>query len=121
MDDLPPQNVGVVGAGTIGETVAQDLAPHRCVVVLVDVSAQALDRARRDIEKNVRFYRLFSHSGGDSDPARVLARIEFTTELERLADVPFVIENVTEDFDVKSALYARLHAVCRPDAVLAAN
>ena len=121
MNELDINRIAVVGAGTIGLTVAQDLAQHQCEVVLVDVSAEALNRAAREIARNVRFFRLYSQSHGDHDVQRVLARIEFTSDLDRLADVPFVIENVTEDFEVKKPLYGRLHAVCPGDAVFAAN
>jgi 3-hydroxybutyryl-CoA dehydrogenase len=53
--------------------------------------------------------------------AQVLARIRFTTTYDDLAAVDFVIENVTENWDVKTPVYRRMDAVCPSPCVFAAN
>lgn len=120
MSDRP---VGVVGAGVMGTGVAQSFAEAGQRVVLVDVSAEALENVGPEIRKGLSMAALLR--GKRSQPApsadEVLALVETTTEYDRLADVRFVVENTTEDVDVKTGVYPRLDEVCPPDAIFAVN
>lgn len=111
------QRVGVVGAGVIGVGVAQNLAQCGYDVILVDVSDSILARAREQIRRNARMSRLLASGAPLFDPER----LHCTTDYEELADADFVIENVTEKWELKQEAYARLDAVCRQDVVFAAN
>jgi 3-hydroxybutyryl-CoA dehydrogenase len=113
--------VGVIGAGVMGVGVAQSLAQTGHRVVLVDVSEAVLERARAEIRQGVRFQGMFRKDGPKVGADEILGRIRFTTALEPLAEVEFLIENVTEKWDIKRELYPRLDAVCNPEAVFAAN
>ena len=55
------------------------------------------------------------------DSATVLGRIHFTTLLEDLADVDFLVENVPEKWEIKSRIYPRIDAICPEHAVFAVN
>jgi 3-hydroxybutyryl-CoA dehydrogenase len=114
-------SVGVAGAGVMGREVAQVLAQSGLGVVLVDVSAAALRSARAAIEQNLRFQRLLGARDGQVRRADVLARIAFATDYAGFAGVDFVIENVTEDWDVKRCVYGEIDALCPPHCVFAAN
>ncbi|MEZ0069285.1 3-hydroxybutyryl-CoA dehydrogenase [Streptacidiphilus sp. MAP12-20] len=117
-----PGPVAVVGAGTIGRSVAHALAAAGQQVLLVDVSTGVLDASMARLRQDLRFERLLGGGAGRGRvDATVLARIEPTTRDERLAEAGFVIENTTEDWDVKRGVYRRLDQVCRPQAVFAAN
>jgi 3-hydroxybutyryl-CoA dehydrogenase len=111
--------VGVVGAGVIGTGVAQSLSQAGHRVVLVDVSESALAHAAEEIRKGVAMAALLTRERYDA--AEVLARIERTTDYAALSSVSFVIENTTESEEVKAAVYGRLEAACRADAIFAAN
>ncbi len=118
--------VAVVGAGTIGPGVAQCVAESGLPVLLIDCDPAALDRSRQRIGRDLRLGRLLApRSAGDGqappDPAKMLERITFGTQIHALAEVDLVIENITEDVGVKLALYASLDDVCRPETVFAAN
>jgi 3-hydroxybutyryl-CoA dehydrogenase len=114
--------VGVIGAGVIGTGVAQSLAQKGIRTVLVDLSEVALAKARANIHHAVRCAGLLARGGGgEVDPDAVVARIDFTQDYERLAEVEFVVENVVEQWAVKSKVYPRLDAVCPPACVFAAN
>ncbi|MFF0433790.1 3-hydroxyacyl-CoA dehydrogenase family protein [Streptomyces sp. NPDC004327] len=113
--------IGVVGAGTMGRGVAELFAEHGHEVVLVDVTEAALASARDEIERNVRFAPLVRPGTPVRDPREVSGRIDFTLDLKHLADVDFLIENVTEDWEVKRPLYAELDAVCRPGTPFGVN
>jgi 3-hydroxybutyryl-CoA dehydrogenase len=114
--------VGVIGAGVMGSGVAQNLSQSGFDVVLIDVSSDALNRARQDIHNNVRFSRLFEKdSSPKQEPGEVTQRIRFTTGYEWLADVFFVIENVSETWPAKQDVYPKLDAVCPDDTVYAVD
>ncbi|WP_225849099.1 3-hydroxyacyl-CoA dehydrogenase family protein [Streptomyces sp. HPF1205] len=122
----PRQVVGVVGAGVIGSGVAQTFAQAGHPVILVDAAKEALDRARAEIDANLRLQRLVRPDatfapGGAAGRRAVLDRIVFTEDLAALADAEAVVENVTEDWEIKRPLYGELTRICRHDAVLAVN
>ncbi len=112
--------VAVIGAGTIGRGVAHSLAASGHDVILVDVGKEVLDEAMAHIRREMRFARFLGGQHG-TDDAAALARIETTTDYARVAGARFVVENTTEDWDVKSAVYRRLDEVCGTDVVFAAN
>lgn len=120
MQERPPGTIGVVGAGTIGIGLAQNLADTGHRVTLVDIDGAALELAVRQVGRGLRLSRF---SGGASrEPAdSVLARVTATTDYGQLAEADFVIENVTEDWQVKREVYHKLDDVCAADVVLAAN
>lgn len=115
------KKVGVVGAGVMGIGVGQSLAQNGMEAVLVDVSEEVLDRAKAEIRKNLRFQGMFQKDAKKEDPAAVLGRIHFTTLLEDLGDVDFVVENVPEKWEIKSQIYPRIDAICPERAVFAVN
>lgn len=122
----PRPVVGVVGAGVIGSGVAQTFAQAGHPVVLVDSAKEALDRARAEIDANLRLQRLVRPdsrpaAGGSAGRRAVLDRIVFTGELSALADADAVVENVTEDWEVKRPLYGEFTRICRPGTLLAVN
>lgn len=115
------EHLAVVGAGTIGRGVAQSAAQSGYRVILVDVSADALDAAVRAIHRALRLDRLIDRKA-ESEPAGcVLERIECSVELGRLAEADFVIENVTECWETKRSVYAKIDAICRPEVIFAVN
>jgi len=113
--------VGVVGAGVMGAGVAQSLAQTGHRVLLLDVTEEALRRARAEIEQGVRFHGFFTGTRGGPAPAEVLERITFTLGYEPFADADFVVENATEREAVKREIYPVLDRVCPARTVFAAN
>lgn len=113
--------IGVIGAGVIGTGVAQDLAQTGHDVVLVDVSSNILDNARTAIRNNIRFQTLFTKDKTPNKPNEILERIDFTTDTASLEKVDFVIENVTEKWDVKKEVYATLDQICPEETIFGAN
>jgi 3-hydroxybutyryl-CoA dehydrogenase len=112
--------IGVVGAGTMGNGIAQVFTQAGFEVRLVDASAPALERARATIEKSLgKFVEKGKLSATDVDAA--LRRLETTTDLEMLADSDYVVEAIFEDPRVKCELFARLGTITTPDVILASN
>ncbi|HJT58205.1 MAG TPA: 3-hydroxyacyl-CoA dehydrogenase family protein [Ktedonobacteraceae bacterium] len=113
--------VGVVGSGVMGVGVAQNLAQSGYKVILLDVAEEILKHARDEITKNVRFARLFNKSASQESIDTILERITYTTEYGPFADADFVIENVTEKWEIKQQVHRQLDALCPSHCVFAAN
>lgn len=114
------QTVGVVGAGVMGTGAAQALAQAGFDVVLVDRSDAILAEAQRAIRNGMRLRRLLAGRPPLAGTA-TLGRIGYHKDLDELAAVDFVIENITEDWKLKRAVYERIDRLCGPDCVFAAN
>lgn len=114
--------VGVIGAGVMGIGVAQNLAQFGLNVILIDLTDQLLDRAREEIKNQVRFQAFLNKDKSKlPDPDEVVGRIRFTTDYAPLSDAFFVIENVSEKWEAKQAVYPKLDAVCPSETVYAAD
>jgi 3-hydroxybutyryl-CoA dehydrogenase len=115
------KTVGVVGAGVMGRGLSQDLAQHGYGVLLIDVDDKTLADAKKAVRQNVRAQLMLQRQDGAPDTDTVLAGITTSTELEVLSEADFVIENVTEKWEVKAGVWRTLDRVCRENVVLAAN
>jgi 3-hydroxybutyryl-CoA dehydrogenase len=112
--------IGVVGAGVMGCGIAQVLAQTGHEVVLVDVSEEVLAKAKAEIRNGLRMAAMFGKKK-DLDAEAVLAAIECTTDRDRLSRAGFVVENVTEDWEIKREVYRSIDRICPSHAVFAVN
>ncbi len=112
--------VGVVGGGTMGAGIAEVTARAGCDVVVLEVSAAAVDagdgRLKTSLGRAVRTGRLT-----EDERDAVLARISWVTDDEGLADRDLVIEAAPEDEQLKFDIFRRLDKVVQPAAILASN
>jgi 3-hydroxybutyryl-CoA dehydrogenase len=114
------KTVGVIGAGTMGNGIAQAFAQSGFSVRLVDVAQPMLDRARASIEKSLRkFVDKGKLSAADRDAA--LGRLVTMTGIDELGDADYVIEAIVEQAEAKRALFTSLDAIVRPHVILASN
>lgn len=90
-------------------------------VILKDIAPQALTEAPHTIRRNIRNYKMMSSVLQDWNTPDILSRITFTDRYDGFERASWVIENATEDWKVKSALYKELCEVCPPDAIFAVN
>jgi len=114
------KTVGVVGAGTMGNGIAQVFAQRGFTVRLVDVAQPMLDRARGTIEKSLaRFVEKGKLSAEDRDAT--LGRLSTAASIDRLADADYIVEAIVENAETKRALFSGLDAITRPEVILASN
>lgn len=114
------ETIGVIGAGTMGNGIAQVAARAGYSVVMRDVKDEFLERGLRSIDRSLQ---------RDVDKARlteeekrsIIDRINATTELDALKDAHFVVEAVTENFAVKAEIFRTLDELMQPETILASN
>jgi 3-hydroxybutyryl-CoA dehydrogenase len=111
--------IGVVGAGVMGVGVAQNLAQTGHEVILVDKDEQVLGAATATITRNCRMSRLMG--GPALDANAVLSMISTSVDLAATAKAEIVIENVTENWEIKREVYQALDAACGPDTIFVVN
>jgi 3-hydroxybutyryl-CoA dehydrogenase len=115
------QVVGVIGAGVMGAGVAQNLAMTGQRAILIDISEAILEHARTEIFQSLRFQGLFNKSEKRVDTKEIISLIEFTTDQRLLSEADFVIENVTEKWEIKKQIYEQIDSICPQHCVFAAN
>lgn len=113
--------LGVAGAGVMGRGVAQAAAQKGMRVVLLDVTDDILAEADNEIRQSIRFAAMLDRNSVAESADQVCQRIEYTTDIGRLAQADFLVENVSEKVPVKQALYPQLDQVCKNDCVIAVN
>ncbi|QEH80099.1 3-hydroxyacyl-CoA dehydrogenase [Sphingomonas sp. C8-2] len=120
IEPLPIETVGVIGAGTMGAGIAMAFLSKGLRVVLLETSAEALDRGlahiRQTFETGVAKGRMVQD---DCDQA--LARLSTALDYAALGSCDLIIEAVFELMTVKREVFARIDAVARPGAILATN
>jgi 3-hydroxybutyryl-CoA dehydrogenase len=114
------ERVGVVGAGTMGNGIAQVCARSGYSVALCDLEQRFLERAlgtiTRNLEREVAKEKI---TAADKDAA--LKRIQPVIKREHLADCDFVIEAATEKLEIKTEIFRDLDRLTRPEIILASN
>ena len=114
------ETVGVVGAGTMGNGIAQVAATEGYDVVMRDIEQEFVDRGMDSIEDSLsRFVRKEKLTDEEAD--QVLDRITGTTVLVDLAEADVVVEAAVETLDVKRDIFGELDDVVDDDVVLATN
>jgi 3-hydroxybutyryl-CoA dehydrogenase len=111
---------GVVGAGTMGNGIAQVAARAGFQVVMRDVGEEFLARGMKAIERSLQ--RDVDKERLDAgEKQAIVERIRATTELSELRDAFLIVEAVTEDLKVKTEVFKMLDEVATADAILASN
>jgi 3-hydroxybutyryl-CoA dehydrogenase len=114
------KRIGVVGAGTMGNGIAQVFAQSGFEVRLCDAVPAAIDRARSSIEKSLaKFVEKGKLTTSNRDAA--LRRLSTGSDLDALADVDYVVEAIAETIEAKTAVFARLDAMTMPHVILSSN
>jgi len=114
------ETIGVIGAGTMGNGIAQVAARAGYNVVLRDMQHEFLERGMKAVERSLQ---------RDVDKERlraeekqaIIGRIKTTTELGDLNSAMLVVEAITENLQIKTEVFRALDEIALPDAILASN
>lgn len=112
--------IGVVGAGTMGNGIAQVAARAGYAVIMRDVSDEFLQRGLAAIDKSLQ-RDVDKQRLDESGKQAIIERIRTTTDLEAFSEASFVIEAVTEDLAVKTEVFKSLDRITPANAILASN
>jgi 3-hydroxybutyryl-CoA dehydrogenase len=112
--------IGIIGAGTMGNGIAQACAVSGIDVVMVDVAQAAVDRGIAAVGASLeRLVKKDKLSGAERDAA--LARIRGSLDYADLVGRPLVIEAATENMDLKVRILQQLDGMLPPDTLVASN
>jgi len=114
------RKIGVIGAGAMGNGIAQVAAQIGCDVVMRDIEVSFVDRGLKSIDK---FLAKSVEKGkiAADEKTKIMGRIKGTTNMADLKDVDFVVEAVLEDLALKRSVFKELDALCRPEVILSTN
>ncbi len=115
------KKVAVVGAGTMGHSIAQVYAQSGYQVSLVDLNQKTLDNAINKIQANLQTLKKFNMTG-KWEISEILDFIHPTTDLKSAAEKSeLIIEVVFEREEIKQAIYSELNEYCREDTIIVSN
>jgi 3-hydroxybutyryl-CoA dehydrogenase len=114
------KKIGVIGAGTMGNGIAQTAAAAGYQVILQDVQENFLQRGLETIQHNVN-RSLEKGKLSKIEAEETLSRITGTIQMEELAKADIVIEAIIENMESKKALFKTLDTVCKQSAIIASN
>jgi 3-hydroxybutyryl-CoA dehydrogenase len=114
------KKIGVLGAGTMGNGIAQVAAQAGYDVVMRDIEDRFVEGGLKNIDK---FLSKSVEKGKmkAEDKNAIMGKIKGTTKMEDMKDVDFVVEVVLEVMDIKKKVFAELDEVTRKDVILASN
>jgi 3-hydroxybutyryl-CoA dehydrogenase len=114
------KKIGVVGAGTMGNGIAQIASQIGCEVVMRDIETRFVEGGMKNID---RFLSRSVEKGkmAAEEKDAVIGRIKGTTDMADLKDVDLVIEAVIEDLELKKKVFKELDELVRPEVILATN
>lgn len=114
------RTVGIIGAGTMGNGIAQACAVSGIQVVMVDISEAAVAKGMATVAGSLeRLLKKEKISTQDRDAA--LARIKASTSYDDLRAAQLVIEAATENYDLKVKILKQIDAIVAPEVIIASN
>tara|TARA_B100001248_G_scaffold262707_1_gene261256 strand:- start:1624 stop:2478 length:855 start_codon:yes stop_codon:yes gene_type:complete len=114
------KTLGVIGAGQMGNGIAQVAAASSYDVYLYDINKEALDKGMATITKSCD--RLIKKEKLDEKGKQaILDRIQTTTDLHDFKNVDLAVEAATEDLNIKLEIFRNLDEICKADALLCSN
>lgn len=114
------RTVGVVGAGTMGNGIAQVFASNGFKVIMQDIDQAGVERGFASVEASLD--RLIkSEKISVADKASTLANIMPTTDMNKMANADLVVEAASENFEIKTSVFQALDGICKDETILASN
>ncbi|HBF22121.1 MAG: 3-hydroxybutyryl-CoA dehydrogenase [Owenweeksia sp.] len=112
--------ISIIGSGSMGSGIAQIAAQHNNETVLVDTSEEAVAKAKEGHRKILA--RLVEKGKlAEGEDQEIIARITYTTDMEKVSGSDMVIEAIIENLDIKKKVFAQLEKLCSDGAILASN
>jgi len=112
--------IGVIGAGTMGNGIAQLAASNGYEVVMYDIKPELVERGVQNISKSLdRFVK--KETITEDNKNEILRKIRATNDFDNFKDCSLVVEAAVENFEVKKGIFQELDRLTAPEAILATN
>ncbi len=114
------EKVAVIGAGTMGNGIAQVFAQHGFQVTMIDIKKEFVERGLAAIDKNLS--RLVAKEKiTEADKGNILGNVAISTNLRDASACGLVVEAIFEDFEAKAAIFRELDGLCGDGTIFASN
>jgi 3-hydroxybutyryl-CoA dehydrogenase len=117
---VDPRKIGVIGAGTMGNGIAQVCAQAGFETVLYDVAQDFIDKGMERVKNFLQRSRERGKLSAEEEQ-KILGRLRSSLSLEALKDACLVIEAAPEKIDLKREIFRNLDRLCEPETLLASN
>ena len=114
------KTIGVVGAGQMGNGIAQVAAMSGFDVIMSDIKTEWVERGLGNIQ-NILKRSVEKRKMTEKDMNAVLGRIKTTLDIKDMASVDFIVEAATENEPIKFQIFEDLDQTCAPEVILATN
>ena len=112
--------IGVIGAGTMGNGIAQTAASNGFDVVMCDINEEFVKRGVETVSNSLdRFVK--KEKITEDDKSSILNKIQTVTNLNGLSDCNLIVEAATEKFDIKKQIFEQLDTITNENAILSTN
>jgi len=113
-------NVAIIGAGIMGQGIAQSVAAAGIEVLVLEKDKEHLDKAKADLAENIdREIKRWAMTS--SEKKSILSRIKWSLDFKKIAESDIIIEAVDEDFELKKTIFREMDKIAKPDTILVSN
>ena len=113
-------NVAIIGAGIMGQGIAQTVAGMGLEVTIVELDSVRLEHSKAQLTENIdREIKRWAMT--KSDKKAIFSRIKWVTDANLVKDCELIIEAVQEDYDLKVKIFKYLDSIANPDAIFVSN
>ena len=114
------KKISIIGGGTMGLEIAQVFAFSGHKIVVRDINESIIQASEVRLNKNLD--KLIAKGRLDEDRKKAITdNLNFTTDLNQVADADLVIEAAIEDLAIKKHIFTELDRLCKPETILASN
>lgn len=114
------KSIGIIGAGTMGNGIAQACATSGINVVMIDINEAAVAKGLATIESSLD--RLIKKEKiSENDKAQAMSKIQVSTDYQSLKGLNMVIEAATENYDIKFKILKQIDSIVDKETIIATN
>ena len=114
------KSIGIIGAGTMGNGIAQACATSGINVVMIDINEAAVAKGLATIESSLD--RLIKKEKiSENDKAQAMSKIQVSTDYQSLKGLNMVIEAATENYDIKVKILKQIDSIVDKETIIATN
>ena len=114
------KTIGVLGAGQMGNGIAQVAAQAGYNVIMRDIDQKFIDNGMARIEKNIKWL-VDNQKISQQDAQTIKNRVKITLELDDLKECDLIIEAIIEDSSLKKEVFQKLDSMCNENTIFASN